>query len=122
MIAAKLIECAKALAKKYPEQGHGIDKLISAVERIDREFDGDLRLELLTEASATLQRHLERARASAETKRALEELRASHALLESSMTNLIEAAKEHQESVAAKSAETLGAEWPTALPKKVTWH
>ena len=57
MIAEKLIETAKALGRTYPDQQSSIAKLISAVERIDREFDGEQRIELLTEASHALERH-----------------------------------------------------------------
>ena len=123
MIAEKLIECAKALGRKYPDQQRSISKLISAVERIDREFDGEQRIELLTEASQALQRHLERARATSETKKVLAQLRESHSSLEQSMKRLVEAAKAQRDAVVVKSAAELAVAWPrTPLPKKVTWH
>ncbi len=120
MIAKRLIDCAKALGKKYPDQQHSIEVLISAVERIDCEFDGEQRIELLTEASQALERHLERARATADTKVALAQLRDSHASLDQAMGRLAEAARE---ALAATTARELAADWPrTPVPKKVTWH
>jgi hypothetical protein len=120
MIANKLIECAKALALQYPDKANSIDDLIGCVERIDSEFDGEQRIELLVEASQALERHMERARATAETKRLLADLRKTHATLEGAMRRLAEVAKA---SVVAKNTRELAADWPTtSLPKKVTWH
>lgn len=120
MIAEQLIETARALAQKFPDQKQSIEMLIEAVERIDREFDGDERIELLGEASDTLERHMERARASAATKQALAELRESFAALEDAMKRLSTASKG---ALRVKQAEQLAAAWPRSpLPKKVTWH
>ena len=120
MIAEKLIETARALARKFPDQQQSIDSLIQAVERIDREFDGDQRMELLTQASKALERNLQRAQASAKSEKALRELHESYSSLDDAMERLSEAANG---AAHLNMLRNLAAAWPRSpSAKKVIWN
>jgi hypothetical protein len=74
-IARQLIEEIQAFAERNPKHGESVGALLRAVERIDREFEGEARVKLLTEARTTFLRQIDTLENAERTVAALEELK-----------------------------------------------
>ncbi len=86
MLAAEIIEMARAYARENPEQSGFARELIRAIQRIEEEFEGEEREALLSAAYSALeqQKRLDETRRA--TRDALERIKASQEQL---ITDLI---------------------------------
>ena len=74
-IAAQLIEEILAFGERNPKHVESVSALLRAVERIDREFEGETRERLLSEARTTFLRQIDTLENAERTVAALEKLK-----------------------------------------------
>jgi len=74
-IAMKLLEEIQAFGERNPKHDKSVSALLRAVERIDREFEGETRERLLAEARTTFLRQIDTLENAERTVAALEKLK-----------------------------------------------
>ena len=85
-VAKKLIEEIEAFLSRNPAHEASVNALLKAVNRIDTEFTGETRLQLLREARTTFLQQIKTLEATEQTLEALQALQANQ-------KNLVEALK-----------------------------
>ncbi len=74
-IAKQLLEEIEAFANRNPGHDESVGALVKAVRRIDTEFEGEIRTQLLEQARETFQRQVRTLENAEKTLEALEKLR-----------------------------------------------
>jgi hypothetical protein len=87
-IAKKLVADIKAFADRKPDHSKAVNALLDAVRRIDTQFTGELRDELLREARTTFLRQIETLENSERTREALEKIQQNQADLSKALKRL----------------------------------
>jgi len=71
----KLIEEIREFARRKPDHAKSTARLLQAIERIDSEFEGEVREQLLAEARSTFRKQLETLETAAQTRASLMKLK-----------------------------------------------
>jgi hypothetical protein len=86
--ADELVARALAFGNDYPRHLDFVKRLVALVQKIDREFSGETRDSLLTNARSTFEHHLKIVKSTEETRRALEKLEHQHVRLTEALNEL----------------------------------
>lgn len=87
-VAKQLLEEIEAFAARNPGHEKSIGALVKAVERIDNEFAGEIRTQLLEQARETFLRQIQTLENAEKTLAALEKLRDNQAELVEALKRL----------------------------------
>jgi dynactin complex subunit len=73
--ATKLIDEIREFARRKPDHSESTARLVRAIERIDSEFEGEVREQLLAEARSCFRKQLEALETAAQTRASLMKLK-----------------------------------------------